>query len=214
MSIAEINHRYSQLAETECCLSCGNAIQYARATSGETCIDIGSGRGTDVIRLAGEVGENGFVYGVDISEGMLEKANQLAQKMQIKNVKFVRSQLENIDIPSECANLIISNCTLNHAQDKLKTWQEIYRMLKPGGRFVISDIFAVEPIAEEYKNDPGAIAECWAGAVTKQEYFETMNQSGFTNVTILEESAPYAKGKATVASFTISGKKKCNCKKS
>ena len=86
-------------------------------------------------------------------------------------------------------------------------------MLKPGGRFVISDIFAIEPIADEYKNDPEAIAECWAGAITKQEYFNIVNQSGFNGVKIIEETAPYAKGKAIVASFTISGLKKCNCKR-
>lgn len=207
MSIVEINQRYSALATTECCLSCGGAINYAKAQNGEVCVDLGSGRGTDAIRMAEAVGENGFVYGVDISEGMLEKANQTAQKLGVKNVRFLKCELENITIPDATVNLVISNCTINHASDKLKVWKGIFRILKNDGRFAISDIYSTAPVPEEYRNNAEAIAECWAGSVTRDEYLKTLKDAGFSNIEILEESAPYAKGKVMVASWTIAGKK-------
>ncbi|MEI6853859.1 MAG: methyltransferase domain-containing protein, partial [Bacteroidota bacterium] len=151
MEIKEINQRYSELATTECCLSCGGAVDYAKAAEGEVCIDLGSGRGTDVLRMAESVGPTGFVYGIDISDGMLEKARQNAAKFKITNVRFVKSELEHIDLPEKVADLVISNCTLNHAADKQAVWNEIHRILKKGGRFVISDIYATAEISEEYR---------------------------------------------------------------
>jgi ubiquinone/menaquinone biosynthesis C-methylase UbiE len=207
MDINPINLRYSELAEKSCCLSCGGAINYSKPMPGESCIDLGSGRGTDALRLAESVGSTGFVYGVDISDGMLEKARLNAQKLQILNVGFIQSDLENIPIPDATADLIISNCTINHASDKLKVWNEIYRLLKEGGRFVVSDIYATQPVPEQYKNDPVAIAECWAGSVTRSKYLEQLEKAGFTSVRILEESDPYEKGKVMVSSWTIYGVK-------
>ncbi len=213
MEIKQINLRYSELAESECCLSCGGAINYSEPKQGEVCVDLGSGRGTDVLRMAESVGESGFVYGIDISDGMLEKARKNAEKFNVKNVKFIRCELEKLELPDKVADLIISNCTLNHASDKQAVWNEIFRILKKGGRFVISDIYATSEIAEEYKNNPEAVAECWAGSVTREEYMQHLENAGFTSVEILEESAPYPKGNAEVVSFTISGKKsnKCAC---
>jgi len=141
MSYKEINNRYSDLAESTCCLSCGGALDYSKARPGEVCVDLGSGRGTDVIRLAEMVGKDGFVYGIDISDGMIEKATRTAERMQIDNARFVRSTLEKISLEDNVADLVISNCTINHASDKQTVWNEIYRILKKGGRFVISDIY-------------------------------------------------------------------------
>lgn len=212
MEIKEINSRYSQLAESDCCLSCGGAINYAEPKLGEVCVDLGSGRGTDVLRMAESVGESGFVYGIDISDGMLEKARSNAKKFGVNHVRFVRSELEKLELPDKVADLVISNCTLNHATDKQAVWNEIYRILKKGGRFVISDIYATTPIADEYRNDPAAVAECWAGSVTRAEYMQHLEKAGFASVEILEESAPYAKGNAEVCSFTLAGKKAaCAC---
>ncbi len=214
MEIKEINNRYTALAESECCLSCGGAINYAEPLTGEVCVDLGSGRGTDVIRMAESVGETGFVYGIDISDGMLAKAKHNAAKFDIKNVRFVRSELEKIELPDKIADLVISNCTINHASDKLSVWNEIYRILKKGGRFVISDIYSTSQVPDEYKNDPVAIAECWAGSVTRDEYLVQLEKAGFSIIDIIEESAPYDKGKIKVASWTIASKKpsgKCNC---
>jgi len=205
MATKEINERYSALAESSCCLSCGGAINHAHPAKGEVCLDIGSGRGTDAIRLSDAVGENGFVYGLDAAAGMLKKARETAAKLLVKNVEFIESRIEVIPLPEESIDLIISNCTLNHASDKKAVWSEIYRVLKKGGRFVVSDIYASESVPPEYANDPIAVSECWAGSVTREVCLQTLKDCGFSSVEILEESKPYDKGKVKVSSFTIKG---------
>jgi len=202
-NIAAINVRYSKLAEKSCCLSCGGAFGYANTNTGEVCIDLGSGRGHDVLRMADAVGETGFVYGVDISDGMLTKARRNAEKLGFNNIEFIEAELEKIPIEDETADLLISNCTINHAVDKQAVWNDIYRVLKAGGRFVVSDIYSSVPVPEEFANDPEAVAECWAGAITKDEYLETLKTAGFRDITILEESDPYKKGEIEVSSFTF-----------
>jgi arsenite methyltransferase len=217
MEYTEINKRYSDLAESSCCLSCGGAINYSGALPGEVCVDLGSGRGTDVLRLSETVGENGKVYGIDISDGMIRKALSTAERLGINNVSFIQSPLEKLNLDDNTADLVISNCTINHASDKQAVWNEVFRILKGGGRFVVSDIYAVEPIADKYRNDPVAISECWAGSVTRDEYLEQLHNAGFSSVKIIEESEPYEKGKARVSSWTIAGEKPsgncaCGCK--
>jgi arsenite methyltransferase len=207
MSLVEINKRYSELAKSDCCLSCGGALNYAEARTNEVCVDLGSGRGTDVIRLAETVGKNGLVFGIDISEGMIEKASATAERLGITNARFIQSNLEEILLDDQIADLVISNCTINHASDKQAVWNEIHRILKKGGRFVISDIYSTSPVPEEYKNDPVAIAECWAGSVTRDEYLKHLESAGFSTIHIVEESDPYEKGMITVASWTITGNK-------
>jgi arsenite methyltransferase len=214
MNYNEINNRYSVLSESTCCLSCGGALNYAEALTGEVCVDLGSGRGTDVIRLAEKVGEKGFVYGIDLSDGMIKKARETAERLNVVNVEFKQGDLENINLPDSTANLVISNCTINHASDKQRVWNEIFRILKDGGRFVVSDIYATETIPEEYRNDPVAISECWAGSVTREEYLDQLTNSGFSSIGIIEESKPYEKGKVMVVSWTVTGFKRlegCDC---
>jgi arsenite methyltransferase len=207
MDYTTINLRYSELANTECCLSCGGAINFSKVKPGEICVDLGSGRGTDVLRMAEQSGEEGFAYGIDISDGMLEAARTNALKFGVTNVKFIRSDLENLELPDKTADLVVSNCTINHAADKAAVWSEIFRILKKGGRFVVSDIYSTSPVPEEYRNDPVAVAECWAGSVTREEYLKTLAATGFQSITILEESKPYPKGKVEVSSFTIAGER-------
>lgn len=202
-----INERYTQLSETSCCLSCGGAINHAKPQVGEICVDLGSGRGSDVIRMAEEVGKTGHAFGIDISEGMVAKAKATIAKFETENATILQAELENLPLEENAVNLVISNCTINHASDKQAVWNEIYRIIKSGGRFVVSDIYACTPIADEYRNDPVAVAECWAGAVTKDEYLTVLENAGFKNIIIYEESAPYKKGQAEVASFTISAYK-------
>jgi arsenite methyltransferase len=214
MSYIEINRRYSDLAESSCCLSCGGAVNYSEVREGEICVDLGSGRGTDAIRLAENVGSGGRVYGIDISEGMIQKARNTASRLEVSNVEFIQSTLEKINLEDNCADLIISNCTINHSSDKQKVWNEVFRILKKGGRFVVSDIYALGQVPEEYRNDPVAISECWAGSVTRNEYLEQLRRACFSEIKILEESSPYEKGKVVVSSWTIAGKKptgKCSC---
>jgi len=207
MDYKAIDNRYSSLSESSCCLSCGGAIDYSEAARGEICVDLGSGRGNDVLRLAETVGNNGFVYGIDISEGMLQKARNTADRLGIINVEFINSSLEKINLADGIADLVISNCTINHSSDKQSVWNEVFRILKRGGRFVVSDIYSVSPVPEEYRNDPVAVAECWAGSVTREEYIEQLRKAGFSDVRIIEESEPYEKGKVLVASWTVAGSK-------
>ena len=207
MSLLEINKRYTELATSGCCLSCGGAINYADAKSDEVCVDLGSGRGTDVIRLAETVGSGGFVYGIDIADGMIEKSLKTTQRLGVSNVDFLKSTLEEIKLNDAIADLVISNCTINHSSDKQAVWNEIYRILKKGGRFVISDIYSTTPVPDEYRNDPEAIAECWAGSATRDEYLKQLETAGFPTISILEESAPYIKGKVMVVSWTIASQK-------
>lgn len=211
MSLIEIQKRYDDLAEATCCLSCGGAVDHAKAKEGEVCVDLGSGRGTDVIRMAQEVGQQGRAVGIDASEGMIRKAKRHADKLGMVNVEFIQSELEQLPLEDNSVDLIISNCTINHAADKQQVWNEIYRILREGGRFVISDIYSTDDVPSEYKNDPVAIAECWAGSVTRYNYMEQLQIAGFTNVHVIEESKPYPKGEIEVCSWTISATKKACC---
>ena len=206
-----IDVRYSGLSEKACCLSCGGAADLSAAAPGEVCVDLGSGQGADVLKLAGIVGRAGFAYGVDTSAGMLRRAKRTAEKMGVTNVAFIESTFEDIELPDATANLVISNCSINHAPNKPRVWAEVFRILKPGGRFVVSDIYALETVPDIYRSDPEAVAECWAGAVTKPEYLKTLKNTGFTGIAILEESLPYDKGEIRVASFTIAGKRPGCC---
>lgn len=212
MDTSKIEIRYGELSHDDsCCLSCGGAINYSKAAEGEVCLDIGSGRGNDVIRLAEEVGETGFVYGVDISDGMLKKAEKNAAKLGVSNVKFLKSSIEVLPLEDNSVDLILSNCTINHASDKQNVWNEVFRVLKKGGRFVISDIYSLTAVPEEYKNDPDAVAECWAGSSTRADYLATLRSAGFADLEILEESKPYPKGKIECCSWTITSKKAGGC---
>ena len=207
-AIEKIKVRYNKLSDTECCLSCGQALSHSDPKEGEYCADLGCGKGNDVIRMAEAVGESGFVYGLDISSGMLEKAKKNAEKFGVNNVEFIKTELETLPLDDDKIDLVISNCTINHVRDKQLLWNEVYRILRNNGRFVVSDIYTTEDVPEEYSNDPEAVAECWAGAVTKDEYMKQLYNAGFKEVTILEESEPYEKGKIKVSSFTIMGEKK------
>ncbi|MEJ5363320.1 MAG: methyltransferase domain-containing protein [Spirochaetota bacterium] len=197
-----INVRYSNLAQSSCCLSCGGAINHAKPKPGEVCVDLGSGRGTDVLRMADAVGSNGFVYGIDISSGMIAKSKELSDKFGYTNVVFIQSDLETLPLADTSCDVIISNCTINHVNNKQNVFNEIYRILKPGGRCIISDIYSIGQVPLEYKNDPNAVAECWAGSIPKDEYLAIIAQAGFPEIEILEESQPYPKGSIYVASFT------------
>lgn len=204
---ATIAKRYDALSKQSCCLSCGGAFSLASIKPGFVCVDLGCGKGHDVLRMATMAGENGFVYGIDISDGMLETAKKNAAIMRVQNARFIKSQLEEIDLPDNLADVLISNCTINHSLNQAKVWKEIFRILKNGGSFVVSDIYALEPVPEKYRNDPVSVAECWAGAETKENYIRNIEAAGLIDISFLEESAPYAKGEIVVASFTVKGKK-------
>jgi len=202
-----IDQRYSKLAEQSCCLSCGKSIERVELRPGQVCVDLGSGRGTDVLRMAEAVGPTGHAYGVDLAGGMVDKARRTADKLGVRNATFLSSSFEQLALEDGIADWVISNCALNHAQDKHAVWREIHRVLRHGGRFVVSDIYAVDEVSAEWRNDPEAVAECWAGAVVREQYLEHVGTAGLVDIRVVEESEPYDKGQARVASFTITGRK-------
>lgn len=200
-----IARRYDGLSKQSCCLSCGGAFSLANIEPGFVCVDLGCGKGHDVLRMATMTGEQGFAFGIDISDGMIETAKKNAAIMRAENARFVKSPLEQIDLDNGIADVVISNCTINHSLDQANVWKEMARILKSGGQFVVSDIFALEEVPEEYRNDPIAVSECWAGAETREKYLQNILAAGLSEISIIEESAPYEKGSIHVASFTVKG---------
>ena len=200
-----VDQRYTPLAGSCCSLSCGGALDYAQAQVGEVGLDLGCGRGNDVIRLAGQVGSTGFAWGLDLSEGMVEKARKNLEKFGVSNARIVQGDLEKLQFENESVHVVISNCVLNHAHNKNEVWKEIFRVLAPGGRFVVSDIYSVKAVPEVYRDDPAAVAECWAGSVERDVYLNQVTSAGFQKIDILDESQPYAKAKIEVVSWTLRG---------
>jgi len=200
-----ISLRYDELSGQPCCLSCGGAINYVDIKPGFRCADLGSGKGFDVLKMATMATSSGFAFGIDVSEAMMETARENARKLNQTNTAFIKSELENIQMDDNSLDLVLSNCTINHSLDQASVWKEIYRILKPGGYFVVSDIYSLDPVPDHYRNDPEAVAECWAGSETKERYLENIRNAGFPGVEFIEESTPYEKGKIKVCSFTIKG---------
>lgn len=200
--------RYDALAaDPHASLSCGGAADLADVRAGDVCADLGCGRGRDVVALARRVGAEGHVYGLDASPAMIEAAAQRARDAGASQVTLRASSLEALALPDASVDWVVSNCALNHARDKALVWREIARVLRPGGRFVVSDIYAVDPIDARYRDDPTAVAECWAGAETRGEYLAHVAAAGLDEVAVLSERAPYVKREATLASFTLTGRK-------
>lgn len=199
-----VQERYTGLAT--CCspLSCGAALDKAAPSRGEVFVDLGCGRGQDVIRAAGRVGPSGTAVGIDSSDGMLEKARASVPPF-LKNARFVSCDLEKLDLQDRFADVLISNCTINHAPDKLAVYREIYRVLREGGRFVVSDVIAEQELPDDVRSDPAAWAACYGGAITEPEYMRAVHEAGFRRVEVLTRSDPYEKGTVMVRSLTIRG---------
>jgi ubiquinone/menaquinone biosynthesis C-methylase UbiE len=168
---------------------------------------LGCGRGGDVLKLAHKVGPRGRAIGVDLTPDMLAVARERAAAQGLAQATFLEASLEALPLPDASVDWVVSNCALNHAGDKQQVWREVARVLKPGAHFIVSDIYAVERIADLYRNDPVAVAGCWAGAVTRAEYLEHIAHAGLVEVSVPDESKPYVKAQATLASFTVSGRK-------
>jgi ubiquinone/menaquinone biosynthesis C-methylase UbiE len=203
---AAIKERYASLVDGCGSLACGGALGLAAPAEGEVLVDLGSGRGGDVIRAARQVGPRGKAMGIDATLAMVEKARS-ATPSDLTNVGFVCCDLAALDLETGSADVVISNCTINHAPDKAAVYREIHRVLKPGGRFVVSDIMAQEILPESVRNDPAAWAACYGGAIPHDEYMAALAAAGFANVEVLQESKPYEKGGVMIRSMTIRGYK-------
>lgn len=201
-----VEGRYARLASSCCSLSCGEALDLADPRPGETLVDLGSGRGQDVIRAAGRVGSSGRAIGVDSTDAMLEKARASVPPF-LANASFVKSDLAALDLPDGIADAVVSNCTINHAPDKEAVYREIFRILRPGGRFVVSDVIAEQELPEAVRRDPEAWAACYGGAIPEPDYLSAVGRAGFGGAEVLDRTEPYEKGGVLVRSITIRGRK-------
>lgn len=177
-------------------LGCGNPTAVAELRAGETVLDLGSGGGIDVLLSARRVGPTGFAYGLDMTDEMLTLARANAAKAGAINVEFIKGQIEQIPLADETINVIISNCVINLSADKTAVINEMYRVLKPGGRLGISDVVAEDHLSEQDRIQRGSYAGCIAGALSKQEYLDTLAQAGFVDISVeyTHEVAPEMHG--------------------
>ena len=170
-------------------LGCGNPTGLASLMEGETVLDLGSGGGIDAFLAAKKVGENGKVIGVDMTKEMIQKAKDNAQKFGYKNVEFRLGEIEKLPIEANSVDVIISNCVINLSPDKEKVFREAYRVLKPSGRILISDIVTEGDLPEEVQKSISAWAGCVAGAQEKNQYLNTIRNAGFEEVHIVSETS-------------------------
>jgi SAM-dependent methyltransferase len=203
---AAVQKRYALLAEHCDSLACGGALDFAAPTEGEVIVDLGSGRGRDVLHAARQVGPSGQAIGIDHTQAMIDKAAS-ATPPDLGNVRFICCDLAALALESASADVVVSNCAINHAPDKTAVYREIHRILKPGGRFVVSDIIAVQTLPESVRNDPEAWAACYGGAIPEDEYVAAIVAAGFGEVELLAQTKPYEKGGVMIRSMTIRGYK-------
>ncbi|OAL04619.1 arsenite methyltransferase [Phaeosphaeriaceae sp. SRC1lsM3a] len=169
-------------------LSCGNPLALASLREGETVVDLGCGAGFDVFLAAKKLGADGKAIGIDMNEDMLAKARSNATRTQTHNVSFIKSRITSIDLPDNSADVVISNCVINLVPDDEKhlVFNEMNRMLKPGGRVAVSDILTKKPLPEDMKQNVALYVGCIAGASSKEEYEKWLKQAGFDDVAIVD----------------------------
>ena len=170
-------------------LGCGLPTQFAKIKKGDTVIDLGSGAGNDCFIARNEAGEDGRVIGIDFTAAMIERARANAQKLGFANVEFRQGDIENIPVSANVADVIVSNCVLNLVPDKDKVFKEIFRVLKTGGHFSISDIVLVGELPKGLQKDAEMYAGCVAGAIQKDAYLELIRTNSFSNITIQKEKS-------------------------
>lgn len=170
-------------------LGCGLPTEYALIKEGDTVVDLGSGAGNDVYIAREIVGEKGKVIGIDMTEEMIDKARENNSKLGYNNVEFRFGEIENLPVTTEQADVVVSNCVLNLVPDKKKAFEEIYRILKPGGHFSVSDIVTSGKLPESLQSVAELYAGCVSGAISKEEYLDIIKQSGFVNIKVQKERA-------------------------
>jgi arsenite methyltransferase len=165
-------------------LGCGNPSAVAELREDETVLDLGSGGGIDVILSAKRVGPTGMVYGLDMTDGMLALARQNAEQVGIDNVTFLKGLIEDVPLPSESVDVVISNCLINLSTDKPSVLVEMAPVLKPGGRIGVSDVVAEDRLSAGQRAERGSYAGCIAGALSKGEYEAGLAAAGFGDVSV------------------------------
>jgi arsenite methyltransferase len=206
-------------------LGCGLPTEFANIKKGDAVIDLGSGAGNDAFIARRFAGEKGKVLGIDFTEAMIKRARDNAEKLGLNNVEFRQGDIEDMPVTSNYADVIISNCVLNLVPNKYKVISEIFRVLKPGGHFSISDIVLEGELPAKWKEVAELYAGCVSGAIQKQVYLEIIEAAGFKNITLqkdkaiiipdnilsnylsAEEIAEYKNGKTKIASITVYAEK-------
>jgi arsenite methyltransferase len=169
-------------------LGCGNPIAWASINEGETVLDLGSGAGFDSFLAARKVGPSGKVIGVDMTSEMVVKAKENAAKGDYNNVDFRLGELENLPVSDSSVDVIISNCVINLVPNKKRVFEEAFRVLKAGGRLIVSDIVLLKDLPNPLKHSIEAYVGCISGAIRKEEYLGLMRSAGFREIEIYEES--------------------------
>ena len=169
-------------------LGCGNPVALASLKEGETVVDLGCGGGIDVFLAAKRVGNKGKVLGIDMTEDMLNKARANAKKTGFKNVEFKLGEIENIPLDSSIADCIISNCVINLSEDKQKVFYEAFRILKSGGRLMVSDMVLLADLPEQVLKSSELYAGCVAGALRKEDYLDKIKKAGFKDINVIKEN--------------------------
>lgn len=174
-------------ADADLGLGCGLPTQFAKIKQGDVVIDLGSGAGNDCFIARQETGEKGKVIGIDFTPAMIEKARVNAEKLQFHNVEFRQGDIEKIPVSDNIADVIVSNCVLNLVPDKDAVFKEIFRVLKPGGHFSISDIVLVGELPENLQKAAEMYAGCVSGAIQKEQYLQLIESNGFSKITLQKE---------------------------
>ena len=169
-------------------LGCGNPVALASLKEGEILLDLGSGAGFDCFLAANQVGEKGRVIGVDMTPEMIAKARENAEQGSYNNVEFRLGEIENLPAADNSIDVVISNCVINLAPDKRRVFREAFRVLKPGGRLMVSDIVLTKELPEAIRNSITAYVGCVSGAVVKGDYLAAIEAAGFGDITLFDQS--------------------------
>jgi len=168
-------------------LGCGNPVALASLKEGETVVDLGCGGGIDVFLAAKKVGNKGKVIGIDMTDEMINKAKANAKNISVSNVEFKLGEIEKLPLANEIADCIISNCVINLSEDKQQVFNEAFRVLKIGGRLMVSDMVLVGDLPKEVLESPEMHAGCIAGALQKEDYLNKIKKAGFKEVSVTRE---------------------------
>ncbi len=225
----EYNELNGYNPEADLGLGCGLPTQFAKIKKGDTVIDLGSGAGNDCFIARAEAGETGKIIGIDFTEAMINKARANAAKLSYNNVEFRQGDIEKMPVSANMADVIVSNCVLNLVPNKQAVFAEIFRVLKPGGHFSISDIVLTGDLPLKIKNAAEMYAGCIASAIDKEEYLGYISQVGFINLAIQkdkpiiipddilknylndEETASYKSNATIIRSITVYAEKPATC---
>ncbi len=183
----EYTHLEGYNANADLKLGCGLPTEFAKIKTGDTVVDLGSGAGNDCFVARHETGEAGKVIGIDFTDAMIEKARTNVEKLGFNNVEFRLGDIEKIPVTANVADVVVSNCVMNLVPDKPKAFSEVFRILKAGGHFSISDIVLTGDLPDKIKNAAEMYAGCVASAIQKDAYLQIIKDAGFKNITLQKE---------------------------